>query len=48
MKQQTESERRLDGDIGVNGLGTSLAGHRRSPSRNGVWTDPQRYVAAIA
>ena len=47
MKQQTESERRLNGDIGINRLGASLAGHRRRLGVDGVLTDPQGDVAAI-
>jgi hypothetical protein len=48
VKEQTERECRLDGNIGVNRLSASLADHWCSPGRDSLWTDPQRDVAAIA
>ena len=39
-KEQPERERRLDGDIGIHWLGTTLAGLRRCPGIDGVLTDP--------
>jgi hypothetical protein len=47
VKEQPERERRLNGDIGINWLGASLAGHRRRPGVDGILTDPQGDVAAI-
>ncbi len=48
VEEQTQRQRGLDGDIGVNGLSPALAGHRRSPGVDGVLADPQRDVAASA
>ena len=47
-QEQPERMRRLDCDVGINGLGTSLTGLRRRPGVDGVLTDPQGDVAAIA
>ena len=48
VKEQPERERRLGRDVGIDRLGTSLAGHRCSPSRDGFWTNPEGEVAAIS
>ena len=47
-KEQPERECRLDRNVGIDRLGTSRAGHRCSPSRDGFWTHPEGEVAAIA
>jgi hypothetical protein len=47
VEEQTQGDRGLDGDIGVNGLRATLTGHRGSPGSHRLWRDPQRDVAAI-
>ena len=46
VKEQPECDRGLDGEIGIDRLGTSLAGLWRCPCVNGALTDPQRQAHA--
>ena len=47
-KEQPERARRRDRDGGIDRLGTSRAGQRGSPSRDGFWTHPEGEVAAMS
>ena len=47
-KEHTERESRLDGNLGIHWLGAMLAGLGRCPGIDGVLTDPQGDVTAIA
>lgn len=47
MQEQSERQRGLDGNIGVDRLGTPLAGLRSGPGVDGLVTDPEGEVAAI-
>jgi hypothetical protein len=48
VEEESEAERRRNREIGIDRLGASLTGLRRSPGVDGVVTDPERDVAAIA
>jgi hypothetical protein len=48
VKEQPECERGLDGEIGIDRLGTLLAGLERCPGVDSTLTDSQRDVTAMA
>ena len=47
VQEQPERARGLDRDIGIDRLSATLSGHRRSPDREDIVTDPEGEVATI-